>query len=147
MYVWKHSQPKTTARSSRSMLVYGCSVSVRALLAKAIGRPSWRRAAPIPIFDASTCMVVGLVTSKYVRAMSLQMEALTFSKPFCRSCSTQMARPSWSELSEGQFGLQAWRWMEPWTGLCRETAEFLWHSLERGSLGFQCTSPGQGARH
>ena len=29
-------------------------------------------------------MVVGLVTSKYVRAMSLQMEALTFSKTFCR---------------------------------------------------------------
>ena len=66
------------------MLAYRCSVSFRALLAKAIGRPSWRRAAPIPIFDASTWMVVGLVTSKYVRAMSLQMEALTFSKTFCR---------------------------------------------------------------
>ena len=66
------------------MLAYRCSVSVRALLAKAIGRPSWRRAAPIPIFDASTWMVVGLVTSKYVRAMSLQMEALTFSKTFCK---------------------------------------------------------------
>ena len=68
-------------------------------------------------------------------------------KPSAGSCSTQMARPSWSELSEGQFGLQAWRWMEPWTGLCRETAEFLWHSLEWGSLGFQCTFPGQGACH
>ena len=107
--VWKRSQPKTTYRSSRSMLAYRCSVSVRALLAKGIGHLSSRRAAPIPIFDASTWMVVGLVTSKYVRAMSLQMEALTFSKTSAWSCSTQMARPSWSELSEGQFGLQAWR--------------------------------------
>ena len=68
-------------------------------------------------------------------------------KPSAGSCSTQMACLSWSKISEGQFGLQAWRWMEPWTGLCRETAEFLWHSLERGSLGFQRTFPGQGARH
>ena len=30
-------------------------------------------------------------------------------KPSVGSCSTQMARPSWSELSEGQFGLQVWR--------------------------------------
>ena len=59
-------------------------VSVRALLAKAIDRLSWRRAVPIPIFDASTWMVVGLVTLKYVRAMSLQMEALMFLKTFCR---------------------------------------------------------------
>ena len=80
----------------------------RALLAKAIGHPSWRRAAPIPIFDVSTWMVVGLVMSKYVRVMSLQLEALTFSKTCRELCSTQMAHPSWSELSEGQFGLQAW---------------------------------------
>ena len=121
--------------------------SVRALLAKAIGHPSWRRAALIPIFDVSTWMVVGLVMSKYVRVMSLQLEALTFSKTCRELCSTQMVHPSWSELSEGQFGLQAWGWMEPWTGLCQEIAEFLWHSLEWVLLGFQRTFLGQDACH
>ena len=57
-YVQNHSQPKTTARSSRSMFAYLCSVSVSAYEANVIGFPSCRRTTPRPLFDASTCRLV-----------------------------------------------------------------------------------------
>ena len=47
-YILNRSQPKTIARSSRSMFAYLCSVSVSALKANAIGFPSCRRTAPRP---------------------------------------------------------------------------------------------------
>ena len=72
---WNRSQP-TTASSSLSM-------SVRLLLANAIGLPSWTRAASSPIFDASTWIVVSLLTSKYDSARSLQIKALMLSYVAC----------------------------------------------------------------
>ena len=46
------------------MLAYHCSVGVRALEAKAMGRPSCRSAAPSPFCDASTWMTTGFRESK-----------------------------------------------------------------------------------
>ena len=57
MYVRNRSQPNTRTKSSRSILAWRYSVSVRDFEAKAMGLPSWIRAAPKPLDDASTCIM------------------------------------------------------------------------------------------
>ena len=56
MYVRNRSQPNTTDKRSRSILALRCFVSVRDFEANAIGLPSWIRAAPKPLDDASICI-------------------------------------------------------------------------------------------
>ena len=68
------------ANISCSMLVYHCSVGVRALEAKATGHPSCRSAAPSPFFDASTWTVTGFQTLKYQSVVSLQTNFLIWLK-------------------------------------------------------------------
>ena len=46
-----------------SMLTYLVSVSVRLLLAEAIGFPSCTKQAPSPLWEASACTVTGFVLS------------------------------------------------------------------------------------
>ena len=64
------------------MLVYLVSVSVRLLLAKAIGFPSCTKQAPRPLWEASACTVTGLVRSYYRSGWlaDLAMRSLIFWK-------------------------------------------------------------------
>ena len=70
----------TAASISLSMFAYQHSVLVRALLAKAMGLPFCRSAAPRPTCEASTCIVMGSEGSKYLRVVSLMMASLIHSK-------------------------------------------------------------------
>ena len=62
-YVWNFLQPKTIASSSLLMFAYLVSVSVKLLLANAMGLLSWIMHAPRPFSDASHCRVTGLFLS------------------------------------------------------------------------------------
>ena len=62
-YVWNFSQPKTIANSSHSMFAYLVLVSVKLLLANAMGLLSWRMHAPRPFSDASHCSITSLFLS------------------------------------------------------------------------------------
>ena len=55
------------ASISLSMFTYWHSVLVRALLAKAMGLPFCRSAAPRPTCETLTCIVMGSEGSKYLR--------------------------------------------------------------------------------
>ena len=59
-YVWNFLQPNTKASSSHLMFAYLVSVSVKLLLAKAMGLPSYKMQAPRPFNDASHCKITGL---------------------------------------------------------------------------------------
>ena len=51
------------------MFAYLVSVSVRLLLAYAIGWPSCNKHAPSPLWEASTCTVTGFLRSQYWRGL------------------------------------------------------------------------------
>ena len=53
-YVWNFSQPNTMANSSHSMFAYLVSVSIKLLLAKAMGLPSCKMQAPRPLVMCHT---------------------------------------------------------------------------------------------
>ena len=78
--MWNLSALKIAASIFLSMFAYQCSVSVRALLAKAMGLPFCRSAAPRPACEALTCIVMGSEGSKYLRVVSLTMASLICSK-------------------------------------------------------------------
>ena len=62
-YVWNFLQPKRIANSSLSIFAYLVSVSVKLLLANAIGLPSCKIHAPRPFNDALHCSITGLFLS------------------------------------------------------------------------------------
>ena len=108
---------------SLSMLAYWHSVLVRALLAKAIGLPFCRSAAPRPTCEASTCIVTRSEGLKYLRVVSLVTASWHAEKQHHRCGSRWSLCPSWAAHTEGQS--RWWRDWGMWLGL--RTLGVLWH--------------------
>ena len=80
MKMWNFSNPKYSERHSLLMFTYCISISVRVLLAKAMGQSFWTRVVPKAYSLARVCTMTGCVLSQYVRVVFSSMKHIQDSR-------------------------------------------------------------------
>ena len=116
------------------MFAYQHSVLVRVLLAKAMGLPFWRSAAPRPTLWGINLYCYREWGVKVPEGGITDNGFLDLLKKWCHRCSSIWSLcPSWAALAEGQsrWTDQVWRDLGMWLDLRTPEVQWCWWVLAR----------------